>query len=93
MYAEMHATTRQFWVNNQDSIWEIKYQSKPFSKSKAKVRSLVFNPDKERLRAFAKEMALHSPDETITIEIWEPFVDPKTQTLSKKKIAHAKFPE
>ena len=87
MYSEVHPDRRQIWVITRDSSFQINNKSKLY----AAAYRLKIKPNKKNTMAFALKTADQLNIESITIQIWEPFLDISTNRLSRIQIQEVKY--
>jgi hypothetical protein len=87
MYSEVHPDRRQIWVITHDSSFQVNIQSKLY----AAAYRLKIKPDKKNTIAFASKAANEFDKNSITIQVWEPFLDITTNRVSRIQIQEVKY--
>jgi len=84
MYSEVHYQQREVWINNTniqlDSIFE---NDKEVELAVKRARLL---PSKKELQKTAKLVKNHFNTDTITIQVWKPYMDISTSKYSRKLV-------
>ena len=88
MYSQIHPLDRRVWIATPDSCWMIQGSKTTLEK---KAHALRFFPNQHALQDFAALVSKSYTIDSFSIEIWEPYITPETNTLSRKKIAHVSF--
>jgi hypothetical protein len=87
MYSEVHPLWRQVWIISKDSSFPIEKSSKLY----ADAYRLKMKPDEDRTLAFAGKAADLLNLDSITIQVWEPGLDIKSNRLSRIKVKEVKY--
>jgi hypothetical protein len=88
MYSQIHPQDRRVWVVTPDSSWMIQGTKTRLEK---KAHTLRFFPNQQALRDFADLVSKTYALDTLSIEIWEPYLSPETNTPTRKKIAYVAY--
>lgn len=95
MYSEVHPKHRQVWVLKNDTAIRLFNRNKqPVQLVKSAYR-LKFSPSQKRMETLAEKASRIYGADTLTIQIWEPYVKPATNQLGMKLIReknYAKIP-
>lgn len=90
MYSEIHPLDKRVWVITPDSSWIIHDRKTTLGQM---AHTLRFFPNNKAMDLFGKKVATTYKLEYFNIEVWEPFLNPENNKLSKKLTARAKFPK
>jgi hypothetical protein len=93
MYSELHPLNRQVWVGKKDSLWRIELNDGAAKGKTAKATRLCYRPDEENARNLAKFIAHEFHLKAVTIQVWEPFIEPGNNLLSRKLIKEFNYAE
>jgi hypothetical protein len=91
MYSEMHPLTREVWIGKRDSMW---LASNPKITIKAvayKANRIRFKPNEKQLEQFAAFAAKKYHYNSLLVQIWEPVLNPKDNSLSRKLIREVQY--
>lgn len=88
MYSQIHPIDKRVWIVTKDSSWIVSERKSNLGKM---AHTICFYPSQKALKRFTHEVAATYGLEEFTVEIWEPNLNPKTNTLSKKLTAQINY--
>jgi hypothetical protein len=89
MYSQIHPIDKRVWIVTRDSSWSVHEKNSTLGKM---AHTLRFYPNHKKLQQFARKVASTYRIEVFAVEIWEPHLNPKSNTLARKLTARIEYP-